>query len=293
MIRDSVIRRLPAAVLAAFLAMAGSGEALAQQSATGEEAQAPAKTRARTPMPVKPASETRKPKATPEAEPVKGGKKAGDKAGTAKSGSDSAKKGSDKSDPKAEKSDAKKGAQAAEKPGAKKGAAAPPGLKASPVATFGQWSVFAAGEGKDRICYAISQPEQRLPKTVARDGAYLFVTLRKPKNEIAIIMGFPLKGPGTSKVASNSAATAKTASVASNAGPDPQILIGKAKFPLIGKDKNAWVRDQEDEAKVIREMGKTPRLTIKAQSAKGEDVTDEYSLTGFGDAFKRTRDECK
>ncbi len=43
-----------------------------------------------------------------------------------------------------------------------KAEAAPPSLQASPIGTFGDWNVFAAGEGKSRICYAISQPQVRL-----------------------------------------------------------------------------------------------------------------------------------
>ena len=39
--------------------------------------------------------------------------------------------------------------------------------------------------------------------------------------------------------------------------------------------------------------GRVQKLVVKATSLRGNASTDEYSLAGFGEAMKRTRDECK
>ena len=43
------------------------------------------------------------------------------------------------------------------------------------VVSFGDWGVYTAQAGRSKICYALSQPKDRLPKDLKRDPAYLFV----------------------------------------------------------------------------------------------------------------------
>lgn len=272
--------------------LAGAAPLTARAQAGAEEpakTQAPPKTRARTPVPAKPAESEKasKDRASGKDRPSDRDKASAKDAASGKDkGDSSSAKGSTSAKDKTTDKDPTKGA-----------GGAPPGIQASPVGRFGQWSVFAAGQGKERICYAISRPQQRTPKTIARDTGYLFVTVRKPKldDEIALIMGFPVGAPGKAKPASagRDKAGTKTASLAQPANASSQIVIGTSKFALIGKEKNAWVQDQADEPKLVREMGKFPKMTVTVLSAKAEEVTDEYSLGGFSEALKRTHQECK
>jgi hypothetical protein len=65
------------------------------------------------------------------------------------------------------------------------------------------------------VCYALSQPTERTPKSVPRDPAYLFVSFRPSeniRNEIALVMGFPTKDGG-----------------------EAQATIGNASFGLVTK----------------------------------------------------------
>ena len=172
---------------------------------------------------------------------------------------------------------AKPGAKAAAKPGA-----APAGLQATQVAVFGDWNVFAAGQGRARICYAITQPKTRLPAALKRDAAYLFVTVRKAENlpnEVALIMGF--------------AARTQAASGGPRGAADPAMTVGTTTYGLVVKEANAWLANPSDEVKAVAEMGRVQKLVVKATSLRGNPSTDEYSLAGFGDAMKRTREECK
>ncbi len=175
-----------------------------------------------------------------------------------------------------------------------KAEAAPPSLQASPIGTFGDWNVFAAGEGKSRICYAISQPQVRLPKSLKRDPAYLFVTVRKGEkvnNEVAVMLGFAPK-PGSGQTTTTAAANGAVPTPASSAS-DPSLAIGSARYALVVKGANAWVQNPADESKVVAEMSRGKKVVVKAVSQRGNASTDEYALDGFGEAMKRTREECK
>ena len=162
----------------------------------------------------------------------------------------------------------------------------PPGMQqAVPVAIYGDWNVFVNGEGRTRICYAIAQPQTRSPKTLARDSAYLFVTVRKAENvanEVAVMLGFPPKP---------AAAQAKPGAAA--APTDPSLNLGTSRYGLVVKDGNAWLQNPAEEGRVVSEMsGRAPKLLIKTTSMRGNPTSDEYALAGFVDAIKRARDEC-
>ena len=169
---------------------------------------------------------------------------------------------------------------------ADKKAGTPPGMQqATPVAIFGDWNVFVNGDGRNRLCYAIAQPQTRSPKTLKRDTAYLFVSVRKGENvqnEVAVMLGFPSK-PAASQVKPGSAA----------APTDPSLNLGAGRYGLVVKDGNAWLQNPAEEARVVSEMSaRNPKLVIKTTSMRGNPTSDEYALGGFAEAMKRTRDEC-
>ncbi|GJD94883.1 invasion associated locus b family protein [Methylobacterium iners] len=174
-----------------------------------------------------------------------------------------------------------------EKPDAKASVPAPGMQQAKPVDIFGDWNVFAMGQGKTRVCYAIAQPQTRSPKTLKRDTAYLFVTVRKAENvqnEVAVMLGFPAK-PASGQ--------GKPGPAGSPGSADPTLNLGNARYGLVVKDGNAWLQNPAEEGRVVAEMGRTAKLTIKAASMRGNPTTDEYALAGFAEAMKRTREECK
>ncbi|WP_162559486.1 hypothetical protein [Microvirga sp. 17 mud 1-3] len=140
------------------------------------------------------------------------------------------------------------------------------------LASYGDWGVYTAKTGRSEICYALSQPKDRQPKNLNRDPAYLFVSFRPAenvKNEVAVVLGFTAKDNGPAEAA-----------------------IGKATFALLTKDANAWLKNPAEESQAIATMGKAGSVIVKAQSARGNQLTDRYSLTGFGQALDRARKEC-
>jgi hypothetical protein len=160
------------------------------------------------------------------------------------------------------------GAAAAAKPAQ---AATGPG-GASLLTSYGDWGVYTAQTGRSKICYALSQPKDRLPKNVNRDPAYLFVSFRPAenvKNEVALVLGFAAKENGPAEAA-----------------------IGNASYALITKTTNAWLKNPAEEGQAIATMARSGTVTVKMQSARGSSLTDRYSLTGFGKALEHARKEC-
>ena len=140
------------------------------------------------------------------------------------------------------------------------------------VASFGDWGVYTAQAGRSKICYALSQPKDRLPKNLNRDPAYLFVSFRPAenvRNEVALVLGFAAKENGPAEAA-----------------------IGNASYALITKATNAWLKNPAEEGQAIATMARSGTVTVKTQSARGSSLTDRYSLTGFGKALEHARKEC-
>lgn len=150
-----------------------------------------------------------------------------------------------------------------------------PGDKNKPdlVATTGDWSVYVSKGEKAKTCYALAQPKDRLPASLKRDPAYIFISTRPAenlKNEVSVIMGFGVKD-----------------------GSVTPAEIGDESFDMLGKGSNAWVKNPAEEPKFVAALRKGSKLVLKMPSAKGNVTTDHYSLSGLGQALDRVAKECQ
>jgi len=171
------------------------------------------------------------------------------------------KKDKDKKDKKADK------AEKSEKADAKSADAG----KTLRLGTFGEWGAYQT-QGKAKTCYALAKPKSRDPKTLTRDPAYVFISTRPAenvKNEISIIIGFPMKD-----------------------GSEASAEIGSASFSLLAKGANAWVKNPAEESQFIAAMKKGAKLVVTADSVKGKTTTDTYALTGLAQALDKVHKEC-
>jgi hypothetical protein len=236
MITASFQRGIAAGILSAIFVI-GTGPAALAQSQRGQQSTRPAATKPAPAAKPKPATTTR----TNSAKPAAAGVAVGAAGAAAAS--------------------AARPAQAATGPGG-----------ASLLTSYGDWGVYTAQTGRSKICYALSQPKDRLPKNVNRDPAYLFVSFRPAenvKNEVALVLGFAAKENGPAEAA-----------------------IGNASYALITKATNAWLKNPAEEGQAIATMARSGTVTVKMQSARGSSLTDRYSLTGFGKALEHARKEC-
>jgi len=162
-------------------------------------------------------------------------------------------------------------AQQAAKPAATGAAEPQPTL----LGQYGDWGAYTATPGGAKICFALAKPKtaKTEPAGRKRDQAYLFVSSRpgeNVKNEISLVVGYPFK--------SSSDATAE---------------IGGAKFAMYTLNDGAWIKNVAEEARMVDAMRKGGELTVRGQSGKGTQSTDQYSLKGLAQALDRIEQECK
>ncbi len=144
---------------------------------------------------------------------------------------------------------------------------------AQSLGTFGEWGAYLGGSGNSKVCFVLSQPKDRLPKGLNRDPAYIFISFRPAlgiKNEIAFNMGYGLK-PAS----------------------EPVAAIGSNNFGMIAKDKNAFLKNAAEEGQFVEAAKRASSLTVKGKSARGNETTDRYVLSGFGQALERAVKECQ
>ena len=140
------------------------------------------------------------------------------------------------------------------------------------IGKFKDWESFVLSQEGNKICFAQSAPVLRAPKKLKRNPSRLFVSFRPKeniKNEISVTNGYTFKDKAP--------VTAKS---------------GKKSYDLFSKDNFAWVVDNDDESKLITTMKKASRLMIIANTNKGDQTTDHYSMMGFTKAYNTARKSC-
>jgi invasion protein IalB len=141
----------------------------------------------------------------------------------------------------------------------------------SQLGIYGDWGAYLAKGEKSKTCYVLATPKDRAPAGLHRDPAYIFVSNRPEENvrqELSVIMGFPLKEDGA------------------------HAEVSGSKFSLIAKGSNAWIKNTAEEAHFIEALKKSAKLIVKAASTKGRVTTDSYSLAGLSQALERIDKEC-
>ena len=154
--------------------------------------------------------------------------------------------------------------------------AAPADGQPTQLGTFGSWNVYASDTANGRVCYALAVPKERLPANLTRDPGYFFVSTRPKENvrdEISVVLGFPAKE-----------------------GADAQLVLGKSSFVAAPKMQGstfvAWLKNPQENAAVIEQMKKTPLLSLKVTSKRGNALTENYALAGFGQALDQVKKAC-
>ena len=171
------------------------------------------------------------------------------------------------------------------------------------IATFGDWNVFVSQSSKGRICYVLAQPKTRAPETLTRDPGYAFISDRPAegvRNEVSFIVGFDVAGGTETDVKSDQKPVGEAAAKPSRrearrrakAIAAPLATVGEESFDLLPKGADLWVKNAARESALIAEMKKGATLEIKAASLKGNESTDDYSLSGFSQAMERLQKEC-
>lgn len=152
-------------------------------------------------------------------------------------------------------------------------------MDAKPLGKFGHWEAAWFTDNGNKVCYMAAMPDSTdAQKPVkGRGKPYLFIThwpADKEKNAVTMSSGFDYKK-----------------------GSKAVVAVGGKVFNLSTAGKGAdaqtaWIDDQGKEDDFVDMIQKSPALTIKMTSKRGNIITDSYSLDGSVDAYKAITREC-
>jgi len=141
------------------------------------------------------------------------------------------------------------------------------------IGVYRDWDAYVLQENGSRVCYMLSVPKDMEPKNVRRGEVYFLVTHRPGENvrdEISIITGYTYE--------SGSTVTAQ---------------IGSRNYELFTKDDGAWLRNTDDEARMVRAMKRGEEMVVTGLSNRGTTTMDRYSLFGFTAAHNAISGACR
>ncbi|MBL4852919.1 MAG: invasion associated locus B family protein [Robiginitomaculum sp.] len=138
---------------------------------------------------------------------------------------------------------------------------------------FSDWAVHSKTVSGDTICYALAKPKSKTPSSVDHGDIYFMVADWKSgaaKEQPSLITGYMLK-----------------------AQIPPSARIGRAKIPMFADKNEAFVESGADEKKLVRSMRKGSTMRVDAVSARGTQISYEFSLRGITAALGKVRSVCK
>ena len=144
----------------------------------------------------------------------------------------------------------------------------------TPINKFTDWTASTYDDGGKTLCYATSEPKKQAGKFTSRGKPYIAIThapQAKVRDQVSYIAGYDFKPDSVVKV-----------------------TIGKQSFSLdlLQKDR-AWAKDADTDKALVTAMRKGNSLVIKGVSARGTEITDTYSLSGFSKAYQAIGTACK
>jgi invasion protein IalB len=143
----------------------------------------------------------------------------------------------------------------------------------SRIGVYKDWAAYSYSDSRGKVCYAASQPKDTQPKGVKRDAIFFMISTRpaeKVRNEVSVLVGYPLKQD--SKVS---------------------VAIGEKTFAMFTKEDGAWVENISDESVLVDALKAGANMIVKGTSRRGTNTTDTYSLSGISAALDSVAQACQ
>lgn len=133
------------------------------------------------------------------------------------------------------------------------------------IGDFGDWTAATHQEGGQAVCYAFTRAQISAPALSGRGSVILTVTERASgRDAVAIEAGLTY--------AANASVT---------------VQVDQAALEFYTSGRNAFARDGKA---TVAAFGKAARAVARSPAPK--EVTDTFSLKGFGDAYKAIVKAC-
>lgn len=142
----------------------------------------------------------------------------------------------------------------------------------SKLTSMMDWSLYTDGKSPHLFCFITSEPKSSAPAETPREPPRLYISAWPKdgvKGELSVRLGFPAKN-----------------------GTDLSAAVGTTVFKLFAADERAFVQDATSELKLLEAMRKGSKLTVTSTTATGTEVTDNYSLSGLGQALGELQSTC-
>jgi hypothetical protein len=146
------------------------------------------------------------------------------------------------------------------------------------LGTFKTWTAWSGSDANGPMCYISAVPESWTPQEVKgapvkRSPIHFLIINRKglgTKNEVQTLVGYPFHPTNANVTAT---------------------IDGKS-FPMVTEGEAAWLAVEADEASFVEAMKAGSKLVVKGTSTKGNDMTDNYSLSGVTAALAEIAKAC-
>jgi hypothetical protein len=141
------------------------------------------------------------------------------------------------------------------------------------IAAHRDWSVYVHDASDGKVCFAATAPKDSTPRDVNRGPVYLYVTNWEKdgiKNEISVKIGYPFQEDST-----------------------PTVSVGDTTFQMFVREDNAFLRDPEDERRLVAAMKAGATMSVRGTSARGTVTTDNFSLFGVTAAIDEADSACR
>lgn len=140
------------------------------------------------------------------------------------------------------------------------------------LGTFGEWTAFAEGNDKTKLCYAASAPIKKEGKYTSRGDTAVLVTHNLNDGTfdvVSVVAGYDFK-----------------------ADEDVLTQVDAKKFTMFSKGDRAWNAESKDDKTMVAEMKRGNHLLVIGTSTRGTRTTDTYSLSGFTKAYQAISKAC-
>ncbi len=138
------------------------------------------------------------------------------------------------------------------------------------LGTFGDWEAYR--DPREGFCYAGSKPQKEEGRYTQRGDVFVLITHRpkeKSYNVVSFDAGYVFKD-----------------------GAEASATIGAQSFSLFGQGEQAWTRDGNGDAQLVKAMRAGATMVVKGTSSRGTATTDTYSLTGISAALDAIDKAC-
>jgi hypothetical protein len=140
------------------------------------------------------------------------------------------------------------------------------------IANYKDWSVYTQDLNGDVVCYAVSEPTDKTPRSVNHGDVFFMVASWKSgvaQNQPSFIAGYDLR-----------------------ANPDPVVRVGSDKWNMYISGTEGFIDKSTDEDRLVSAMRRGADMRLSAVSARGTATNYSFSLLGISAALDRVRKEC-